>query len=69
MTGGMSLLGQMAVVGGASGAVSAGGSWYLGDPITAQGVLTDAAFGALTFGAGELVPAVPGRLPAFGSDV
>ena len=68
MTGGMSLLGQMAVVGGASGAVSAGGSWYLGDPITAQGVLTDAAFGALTFGAGELVPAVPGRLPAFGSD-
>lgn len=53
---------------GHSGAVSAGGSWYLGDPITAQGVLTDAAFGALTFGAGELVPAVPGRLPAFGSD-
>jgi RHS repeat-associated protein len=68
MTGGMSLLGQMAVVGGTSGTVSAGGSWYLGDPITAQGVLTDAAFGAVTFGAGEFVPAVPGRLPAFGSD-
>jgi RHS repeat-associated protein len=63
-----SIAGQALIVGGASGIVGAGGNAYLGDPITFQSVGSDVIIGGLTFGAGAMVPRVPGRLPNFGTN-
>ncbi len=65
LAGGLSLSGQIAAVGAASGATGAFGNYLLGDPVSAQSVVSDALVGGLTFGVGELVPKVPGRLPKF----
>jgi hypothetical protein len=61
------IVGQSAIVGGASGVVGTAGNAYLGQPVTPQSVLFDSLIGGATFGFSELTPGVPGRLPNFGS--
>ncbi len=64
---GVGLLGQSAIMGGASGLVGAGANAYLGESVTVQSVATDVIFGGATFGLAGAVPRVPGRLPNFGT--
>jgi hypothetical protein len=64
---GLQILGQSLAVGGASGVVGAAGNAYLGEPVTPQSVFFDTTIGAITYGAAEYTPAVPGRLPNFGT--
>jgi len=64
---GTSLVAQSAVVGGVSGATGALANYWLGEPVTLQSVFWDTSLGGLTFGLSEFAPAVPGRLPNFGT--
>ena len=64
---GTNLLIQSAVVGGVSGATGAAVNHALGDPVTLASIFWDTTLGGFTFGASEIAPGVPGRLPNFGT--
>jgi RHS repeat-associated protein len=64
---GLGLVGQSAGVGGASGLTSLGSSRILEGSFNYQGAVTDAIFGAATFGLVGNATRVPGRLPNFGT--
>ncbi|MBI4118579.1 MAG: RHS repeat-associated core domain-containing protein [Parcubacteria group bacterium] len=59
---------QIGAVGLASGLTGAGGNYALGEVVSWQSFAADTVIGGLTFGAGKLVPGVPGRLPDFGTN-
>ena len=61
------LVAQMGVMGGVGSAIGATGDRLLGEQITAQSLVWDAAFGASTFGLGSFVPKVRGVQPKFGT--
>ena len=65
---GLSTLGQIGVVGTASGVSGILGNAYLGDPITPQSIIADTVIGGASFGILKTAPRVPGRLPNFGTN-
>ena len=64
---GVGLTGQVAIVGGTTGATGVIANTYLGQQSSLESFAIDTVIGAATFGAGSMVPKVPGRLPNFGT--